>query len=186
MKLPRPQHYSFAGIVQAINLAFDIIERTPSGGSSPLTTKGDVYTHDATVDARLPVGTNTHVLTADSAQALGIKWAVAPGGSPLTTKGDLFGFDVANTRIPVGADGLALVASSAQPTGLVYASPAPAPHHNSHEPNGSDHLVIATGSYDPSADMTIPDGQYAIFADHFTLTGTESLTVQGTGVLRGI
>jgi hypothetical protein len=53
--------------------------------ASPLTTKGDVYTHDATVDARLPVGTNTHVLTADSAQALGVKWAAPAGGAPVLT-----------------------------------------------------------------------------------------------------
>jgi len=50
------------------------------GGSSPLTTKGDVFTYDS-ADARLAVGTNTHVLTADSAQSLGIKWA-APATAP--------------------------------------------------------------------------------------------------------
>jgi len=49
------------------------------GGSSPLTTKGDLYGF-STVDARLPVGTNGHVLTADSTQSLGIKWAAAAGG----------------------------------------------------------------------------------------------------------
>ena len=48
----------------------------PTGSSSPLTTKGDIYTYD-TGDARLPVGTNDQVLTADSTQSLGIKWADA-------------------------------------------------------------------------------------------------------------
>lgn len=50
-----------------------------SGGlfTSPLTTKGDIYGY-STVDARVPVGANTTVLTADSAQALGIKWAAVP------------------------------------------------------------------------------------------------------------
>jgi hypothetical protein len=52
---------------------------TIGGGSSPLTTKGDLYTF-STVDARLGVGTNGHVLTADSTQATGIKWAAAAGG----------------------------------------------------------------------------------------------------------
>ena len=47
-------------------------------GASPLTTKGDVYTF-STVDARLAVGANNTVLTADSAQATGLKWATATG-----------------------------------------------------------------------------------------------------------
>ena len=42
--------------------------------SSPLTTKGDLYGF-STLDARIPIGTNNQVLTADSAQALGLKWA---------------------------------------------------------------------------------------------------------------
>ena len=49
------------------------------GGSSPLTTKGDLYTY-STADARLGVGTNGQVLTADSAEATGLKWATAGGG----------------------------------------------------------------------------------------------------------
>jgi hypothetical protein len=50
------------------------------GGSSPLTTKGDLYGY-STTNARLPVGANTYVLTADSTQALGIKWSPAASGS---------------------------------------------------------------------------------------------------------
>ena len=52
------------------------------GGSSPLTTKGDLYGF-STVDARVPIGTNGHVLTADSTQSLGLKWAAAAGGGKL-------------------------------------------------------------------------------------------------------
>lgn len=55
---------------------------TKSGGSSPLTTKGDVYTY-STTDARIGVGANGTVLTADSTQATGLKWAAAAsGGGP--------------------------------------------------------------------------------------------------------
>ena len=53
---------------------------------TPLTTKGDLFTF-STVDARLGVGTNGHVLTADSTQSVGIKWAApAPGGMTLISR----------------------------------------------------------------------------------------------------
>jgi hypothetical protein len=50
---------------------------------TPLTTKGDLFTF-STLDARLPVGTNTHVLTADSAEATGLKWAAPASGGGMT------------------------------------------------------------------------------------------------------
>lgn len=49
------------------------------GTTSPLTTKGDLYGF-STVNARIPVGTNGQVLTADSTQTLGVKWATPTTG----------------------------------------------------------------------------------------------------------
>jgi len=54
-----------------------------TGAVSPLTTKGDVYTF-STSDARLGVGANNTVLTADSAEATGLKWAAPAGGGGMT------------------------------------------------------------------------------------------------------
>lgn len=47
---------------------------------SALTTKGDLYVRTSTQGTRLAVGTNGFVLTADSAQTTGVKWAAATSG----------------------------------------------------------------------------------------------------------
>ena len=63
-------------------------------GSSPLTTKGDLYGF-STLDARIPIGTNNQVLTADSAQALGLKWAT-PSSAGSTLLGYVTGYSGSN------------------------------------------------------------------------------------------
>jgi len=49
------------------------------GATSPLTTKGDLYGF-STSDQRIPIGANNTVLTADSTESLGLKWATASSG----------------------------------------------------------------------------------------------------------
>lgn len=54
-----------------------VLADIPSGGGSPLTTKGDLYGFDVG-NARVPISSDTYVLTGDSSQALGLKWAPVP------------------------------------------------------------------------------------------------------------
>jgi len=46
----------------------------------PATTKGDLMVHDGSKVIRVGVGTNGQVLTADSAEDSGLKWAAGGGG----------------------------------------------------------------------------------------------------------
>lgn len=58
---------------------------------SPLTTKGDLVVHDGTNNIRVPIGVTNYVLTADSAQASGLKWAPQTGGSATITVKEISG-----------------------------------------------------------------------------------------------
>lgn len=49
-----------------------------------LTTKGDLLSHNGTAHARLAIGSNSQVLTADSTQTLGMKWATLAVGETNT------------------------------------------------------------------------------------------------------
>ena len=68
-----------AGQVLRVNSGATAPEWATTADQTPLTTKGDLFGFD-TADARIPIGTNGHVLTADSAQTLGLKWAAPAGG----------------------------------------------------------------------------------------------------------
>lgn len=48
-----------------------------SGISSPLTTKGDIFTFDS-ADSRLPIGIDEQELVPDNTEALGLKWQFKP------------------------------------------------------------------------------------------------------------
>ena len=69
---------------QCLTVSGGVVGWGTCGTSSPLTTKGDIYTYD-TGNARLPVGTNGQILSANSAQATGLEWIAAPSGGDAST-----------------------------------------------------------------------------------------------------
>lgn len=94
--------------------------------------KGDLLAGTAAdTVARLAVGTNDYILTADSTASTGIKWAVAPSGSgiPATivdAKGDIIAATAADTvaRLAVGTNDQVLTADSTASTGVKWATSA--------------------------------------------------------------
>lgn len=125
--------------------------RTASG--AVLTTKGDILGYSTGL-ARVPVGTNGQVLTADSTQALGLKWAT-PLASPLTTKGDIWAFSTVDARLGVGVDGHILTADSTQALGVKWAA-APASTQKVAQRINATSGAVATGTTTVPLDDTIP------------------------------
>jgi hypothetical protein len=81
------------------------------GTASPLTTKGDLYGF-STVNARVAVGTNGQVLTADSTAATGVAWATANGSYTTIASGTLAAAALSITSIPGTYKELVLVMSN--------------------------------------------------------------------------
>jgi hypothetical protein len=87
-----------ANQVLRVNSGGTAPEWATTADQTPLTTKGDLFGFD-TADARIPIGTNGHILTADSTQSLGLKWA-APAGAGLTlVKSQVIGSAVSSVTV---------------------------------------------------------------------------------------
>ena len=104
------------------------VDATAAGFTpSPLTTKGDLWGY-STGDARVPVGADNTVLTADSTQALGVKWA-ASGASGVSDVDGISGSVtlVAGTNVTItdnspAAGNITIAASGGGGGGLVLLS----------------------------------------------------------------
>lgn len=156
---------------------------------STLTTKGDLYvaTASATV-VRRAVGTNGQVLTADSAETDGVKWAT-PSSNPVTTKGDLAGYGAAADRVPVGANNQYLMADSGSTLGLKY-QPFFAPNIQKFTSGSGTYtlgysFLISSGSATAGATYTNNGNTYTVLttissATIICLSGTSDPTSTGT------
>ena len=86
-----------------------------TGFADPTTTKGDLIVHATGSTTRIGVGTDGQILTADSTQSAGIKWAAASGGGVTldATTGDI---------APLGTQAAGAVGKAAD-AGHVHAMP---------------------------------------------------------------
>lgn len=101
-----------------------------AGSSSPLTTKGDLYTYSTTND-RLPVGSNNQLLIPNSAQSTGLQWtstlptAAVPAftGGDVTSAGGSLALTIGTNAVTDAkfrqSAGLSVVGRSANSTGNV-------------------------------------------------------------------
>ena len=75
---------SYANPSWITSLSFAKLTGVPAYITDPTTAKGDILARSDSALARLPIGSDGWVLTADSSQLLGVKWAPASGGGSQT------------------------------------------------------------------------------------------------------
>mgnify|MGYP003527769641 FL=1 len=115
-----------------------------------MTTKGDLlFSGGPDTIGKLAVGANTHIIYADSTQALGVKYAAATSQMVMTTKGDMQARNSTGmTRIPVGTNGQAFTCDSTADSGFswqTFSSDWPKGAILAWSPTGATTTTIPTG-----------------------------------------
>jgi hypothetical protein len=125
---------------------------------APTTTKGDVIVSNGTDNVRLAVGTDGQVLTADSAQASGVKWAAAAGTGTVTSVALTMPAEFSVAGSPVTTTGTLAVTAANQSANQVYAGPssgaAAAPGFRALVAADLPSTAVTPGSY-TSANITV-------------------------------
>ena len=138
---------------------------------SPTTTKGDLIVSDGTDNIRLPVGVDNYVLTADSAQASGIKWALASGSGATITNDTTTSTNVYPT----------FAAATSGALSTIYTSNAKYLYKPSTGELTSEHFIAGNGIYVNSLTIdvsyTIASGTSGMSAGPVTVASGTTVTV---------
>jgi hypothetical protein len=169
------------------------------GLSSPLTTKGDVWGY-STTNARVAVGTNGQILTADSTAATGVAWATPAGGGGMTSiaSGSLSGSSLSLTSISGSYKSLQLVLRNAQfstntdwrmrinnNTGSIYTSTTISNYQNTFQSGGRSNKTYWDVTNQNPAASTGSTWIYD-FADYANTTSPKMVTGSGSFKDHGI
>lgn len=140
-------------------------------GLAPTTTKGDLIVNDGADNVRLPVGTDNYVLTADSAQASGIKWALASGSGATIINDTTTSTNVYPTFAAATSGALA----------NIYTSDAKYLYKPSTGELTSEHVIAGNGIFVNSLTIdtsyTIAAGTSGMSAGPVTISGGTTITV---------
>lgn len=138
---------------------------------SPVTTKGDLIVSDGTDNVRLPVGTDNYVLTADSTQTSGIKWALASGSGATITNDTTTATNVYPT----------FAAATSGALSTIYTSNAKYLYKPSTGELTSEHFVAGNGIFVNSLTIdvsyTIAAGTSGMSAGPITIASGTTVTV---------
>ena len=140
---------------------------------APTTTKGDLIVSDGTDNIRLAVGVDNYVLTADSTETSGIKWALASGSGATITNDTTTSTNV----FPTFADATSGALSD------IYTSDAKYLYKPSTGELTSEHFVAGNGIFVNSLTIdtsyTIAAGTSGMSAGPVTVASGTTVTVSG-------